>query len=51
MEVFTIATTLSWRLSDSPAGETIWYLGLPMSMVLAALLVALGVGYASSGRH
>jgi diguanylate cyclase (GGDEF)-like protein len=43
MEMFTIATTLSWLLSDSSAGEAIWYLGLPLSMVLAALLVALGV--------
>ena len=43
MEVFTIATTLSWLLVDSTDAEGIWYYGLPMSMVLAALLVALGV--------
>jgi len=43
MEVLTIATTLSWLVVDATDAEGIWYYGLPLSMVLAALLVALGV--------
>jgi len=40
LEVFTIATTLSFLLADA---EPLLYYGLPLSMVAAAILVALGV--------
>ncbi len=40
LEVFTIATALSFLWSDA---EPLMYYGLPLSMVAAAVLVALGV--------
>jgi diguanylate cyclase (GGDEF)-like protein len=40
LEVFTIATAASFLLSDA---EPLLYYGLPMSMVAAAILIALGV--------
>jgi hypothetical protein len=40
LEVFTIATTASFLLSDA---EPLLYYGLPLSMVAAAILIALGV--------
>lgn len=42
-EIFTIATAVSWLLTDAGDAEDIWYYGVPMSMVLAAILVALSV--------
>ena len=43
LEIFTIATTLSWLLTDSAGVEFLLYFGLPLSMVGAAVLIALGV--------
>ena len=43
LELFAIATTLSWLLSDAGGVEFLLYFGLPLSMVCAAVLIALGV--------
>jgi diguanylate cyclase (GGDEF)-like protein len=43
LEIFTIATALSWLLTDAGGAEILLYFGLPLSMVAAAILVALGV--------
>lgn len=43
LEIFTIATTLSWLLSAAGGVELLLYYGLPASMVCAAVLIALGV--------
>jgi len=40
LEIFTIATTVSFLFADA---EPLLYYGLPLSMVAAAILVALGV--------
>jgi len=43
LEAFTIATTLELLFSDGMDAELLLYYGLPMSMVAASILVALGV--------
>lgn len=43
MEAFTIATTVRLLLNTGEGHDNVIYLGLPMSMVAAALLIALGI--------
>jgi diguanylate cyclase (GGDEF)-like protein len=43
LEVFTIAATIRLLLNSSEEHDQIVYLGLPLSMVAAALLIALGI--------
>jgi two-component system, sensor histidine kinase LadS len=43
LEVFTIAATIRLLLSSSEEHDQIVYLGLPLSMVAAAILIALGI--------
>lgn len=43
LEVFTIATAVRLLLPDAEDAETLLYYGLPLSMVAAAVLIALGV--------
>ena len=43
LEAFNIATTLQLLLSDGETNDTLLYSGLPLSMVAAAVLTALGV--------
>src|SRR5262249_5714852 len=43
LEAFTIAATVRLLLSSSEEHDRIVYLGLPMSMVAASLLLALGI--------
>jgi diguanylate cyclase (GGDEF)-like protein len=43
LEVFTIAATVRLLLNSSEEHDKIVYLGLPLSMVAAALLIALGI--------
>jgi len=43
LEAFTIATTIRLLLNTGEEHDTVIYLGLPLSMVAAALLIALGI--------
>jgi diguanylate cyclase (GGDEF)-like protein len=43
LEAFTIATTVRLLLNTSEEHDRVIYLGLPLSMVAAALLIALGI--------
>jgi diguanylate cyclase (GGDEF)-like protein len=43
LEAFTIATTVRLLLNSSEEHDLVVYLGLPLSMVAAALLIALGI--------
>jgi two-component system, sensor histidine kinase LadS len=43
MEAFTIATTVRLLLNTGEEHDNVIYFGLPMSMVAAALLIALGI--------
>ncbi len=43
LEVFTIAATVRLLLNSSEEHDQIVYLGLPLSMVAAAILIALGI--------
>jgi diguanylate cyclase (GGDEF)-like protein len=43
LEAFTIATTMRLLLNASAEHDTVIYLGLPLSMVAASLLIALGI--------
>jgi diguanylate cyclase (GGDEF)-like protein len=43
LEAFTIATALSLLLTDPAGSDGLLYYGLPLSMVAAAILIALGV--------
>ncbi len=43
LEAFTIATAIHLLASDAPAAAGLLYYGLPLSMVAAAVLIALGV--------
>jgi diguanylate cyclase (GGDEF)-like protein len=43
LEAFTIATTMRLLLNASAEHDTVVYLGLPLSMVAASLLIALGI--------
>ena len=43
LQFSTIAITLSWLLFDQAGIELVLYLGLPLSIVCAAVLIALGV--------
>ena len=43
LEAFTIATTVRLLLNTGEAHDNVIYFGLPMSMVAAALLIALGI--------
>jgi diguanylate cyclase (GGDEF)-like protein len=43
MEAFTIATTVRLLLTGGEAHDRVLYLGLPLSMVAAAVLTALGI--------
>src|ERR1700736_5700640 len=43
LEAFTIATTVRLLLNSSQQHDLVVYLGLPLSMVAAALLIALGI--------
>jgi diguanylate cyclase (GGDEF)-like protein len=43
LEAFTIATTVRLLLNTSEEHDHVLYFGLPMSMVAAALLIALGI--------
>src|SRR6185437_3768967 len=51
LEVFNIATTLQLLLSDGETGDTLLYSGLPLSMVAAAILKALGVADRLRGQR
>jgi diguanylate cyclase (GGDEF)-like protein len=43
LEAFTIATTIRLLINSSEEHDQVLYLGLPLSMVAAALLIALGI--------
>lgn len=43
LEAFTIATSISLLITEAEDAATLLYYGLPLSMVAAAILVALGV--------
>jgi diguanylate cyclase (GGDEF)-like protein len=43
LEAFTIATTVRLLLNASEENDSVVYLGLPLSMVAASLLIALGI--------
>lgn len=43
LEAFTIATTIRLLLNTAEEHDSVIYLGLPLSMVAAALLIALGI--------
>lgn len=43
LEAFTIATTMRLLLNSSAEHDNVIYLGLPLSMVAASLLIALGI--------
>ncbi len=51
LEVFNIATTLQLLFSDGETGDTLLYSGLPLSMVAAAILTALGVADRLRGQR
>jgi two-component system, sensor histidine kinase LadS len=51
LEVFNIATTVQLLLSDGETGDTLLYSGLPLSMVAAAVLTALGVADRLRGQR
>lgn len=51
LEVFNIATTLQLLLSDGETDDTLLYSGLPLSMVAAAILTALGVADRLRGQR
>ena len=44
LEIVTISTALSLLIGDAESAESLVYYGLPVSMVAAAILIALGVG-------
>jgi len=43
LEAFTIATTMRLLMNASEENDSVVYLGLPLSMVAASLLIALGI--------
>jgi diguanylate cyclase (GGDEF)-like protein len=43
LEAFTIATTIRLLMNASEENDSVVYLGLPLSMVAASLLIALGI--------
>jgi diguanylate cyclase (GGDEF)-like protein len=43
LEAFTIATTIRLLMNASEENDSVIYLGLPLSMVAASLLIALGI--------
>jgi len=51
LEAFTIATALQLLLTDGEDGDLLLYSGLPLSMVAAAVLTALGVADRLRGQR
>ena len=51
LEAFTIATSVQLLFSDGLRGDVLFYSGLPMSMVAAAVLTALGVADRLRGQR
>ena len=51
LEVFNIATTIQLLLSDGETGDALLYSGMPLSMVAAAVLTALGVADRLRGQR
>ncbi len=51
LEAFTVATTVQLLLSDGERGDVLFYSGLPLSMVAAAVLTALGVADRLRGQR
>ena len=51
LEIFNIATTVQLIMSDGETGDALLYSGLPLSMVAAAVLTALGVADRLRGQR
>jgi len=51
LEAFNIATTIQLIMSDGETGDALLYSGLPLSMVAAAVLTALGVADRLRGQR
>jgi diguanylate cyclase (GGDEF)-like protein len=51
LEVFNIATTIQLIVTDGETGDALLYSGLPLSMVTAAVLTALGVADRLRGQR
>lgn len=51
LEAFAIATALQLLLTDGERGDILFYNGLPLSMVAAAVLIALGVADRLRGQR
>ena len=51
LEIFNIATTIQLLLSDGETGDALLYSGMPLAMVAAAVLTALGVADRLRGQR
>jgi diguanylate cyclase (GGDEF)-like protein len=51
LEIFNIATTIQLLLSEGETGDALLYSGLPLAMVAAAVLTALGVADRLRGQR